>query len=75
MASFGREIRKARIDKNVRQRDLAEKLGMKQQYLSRIERDRVDVRLTVIRKIAAALGVSVHQLLDESRQQPAGQVA
>jgi transcriptional regulator with XRE-family HTH domain len=68
MASVGREIRKARIDRDMEQRELARILGMKQQYLSRIEHDQVDVRVSVLRRIAAALGVSVNQLLDEARR-------
>jgi transcriptional regulator with XRE-family HTH domain len=71
MATIGREIHKARIDKGMNQKELADRLGMKQQYLSRIERDQVDVRVSSLRKIAAILGVSVSQLLGESRAAPA----
>ena len=66
MKTIGREIRKARIDKGLNQKELADRLGMKQQYLSRIEHDEIDVRASMLQKIAAALGVPVAQLLPDA---------
>lgn len=62
MASLGREIRKARIDKGLMQKDLAIMLGIPQQYISRIEGDKADVRVSTLERIAKALCVKVSDL-------------
>ena len=65
MTTVGREIRKARIDKGINQKTLAEQLNVKQQYLSRIEHDMVDLRVSLLQKIAHMLAVPVARLLPE----------
>lgn len=65
MTTVGREIRKARIDKGINQKALAEQLNVKQQYLSRIEHDMVDLRVSLLQKIAHMLAVPVTRLLPE----------
>lgn len=62
MMSLGREIRKARIDKGWKQKELKEATGLSQKYLSEIERDAVDPRWSIVRRIARALDVSLDQL-------------
>ena len=65
MTTVGREIRKARIDKGINQKALAEQLNVKQQYLSRIEHDMVDLRVSLLQKIAHMLAVPIARLLPE----------
>lgn len=62
METFGQHIRKARIDKRMMQKELGEKAKLSQKYLSEIELDKVDPRLSVARRIAAALGLSLNDL-------------
>ncbi len=62
--TLGREIKKARIEQGLKQKDLQEKTGLSQKYLSQIENDAVDPRVSIVRKIAMALGVSTDTLLE-----------
>ena len=65
MSTLGREIRKARIDKGLKQQDLQALSGITQTYLSQIELDKVDPRFSIVKRIAKALGVSMDQLSKE----------
>jgi transcriptional regulator with XRE-family HTH domain len=66
MSSLGKEIKQARRDRGLTQQELAAQLQLKQQYLSRLEHDRVDVRVSLLRRLAAALQVPITQLLAEA---------
>jgi transcriptional regulator with XRE-family HTH domain len=68
--TLGRQIRKARIDKGWKQQDLQQATGLSQTYLSQIERDKVDPRISIVKRIAAALGVSIDQLVETSESEP-----
>lgn len=63
MATLGQNIVKARVDKRMKQQDLLQKAGLSQRYLSAVENDKVDPRISVVRRIARALGVTVDALL------------
>ncbi len=63
MGTLGQNIVKARVDKRWKQKDLVEKAGLSQKYLSQIELDKVDPRVGVLVRIADALGVSTDSLL------------
>lgn len=63
MATLGQNIVKARVDNRMKQQDLWQKAGLSQRYLSAVENDKVDPRISVVRRIARALGVSVDALL------------
>ena len=63
MTTLGKEIKKARIEKGVKQKDLQALTGLSQKHLSQIENDAADPRASVLRKIALALGVSADILL------------
>ena len=63
MGTLGQNIVKARVDKRWKQKDLVEKAGLSQKYLSQIELDKVDPRVSVVVRIAEALGVSLDALL------------
>jgi transcriptional regulator with XRE-family HTH domain len=63
MSTLGKEIKKARIDQGLKQKELKERTGLSQKYLSQIENDAVDPRVSVLKKIAQALQVSADSLL------------
>jgi transcriptional regulator with XRE-family HTH domain len=63
MTTIGKEIKKARIEKGLKQKDLQAMTGLSQKHLSQIENDAVDPGASVLRKIALALGVSADTLL------------
>jgi transcriptional regulator with XRE-family HTH domain len=58
-------IRKIRKDKKITLRQLAEKSGLSLSFLSNLENGRVNVTLSSLRKIAAALEVPVARLIAE----------
>ena len=68
--SLGKEIKKARIDKGWQQKDLQEATGLSQKYLSQVELDKVDPRLSIVKRIAHALGVSMDTLTKEEDTTP-----
>ena len=61
--TIGKEIKKARIEKGMKQKDLQALTGLSQKHLSQIENDAADPRASVLRRIAVALGVSADTLL------------
>jgi transcriptional regulator with XRE-family HTH domain len=72
MSTLGKEIKKARIDQGLKQKELKERTGLSQKYLSQIENDAVDPRVSVLKKIAQALQVSADSLLGlDAVEQPA----
>ena len=72
MSTLGKEIKKARIDQGLKQKELQARTGLSQKYLSQIENDAVDPRVSVLKKIAQALQVSTDSLLGlDAVEQPA----
>lgn len=59
----GRNIRVARTARGWTQQELALRTGMKHQAVSRVESEEFDPRLSTLRRIAGAFGVSVSELL------------
>jgi transcriptional regulator with XRE-family HTH domain len=64
MGSLGKNIVKVRVDKGLKQKDLQKSSGISQRYLSALEHDKVDPRLSMVLKIAHALQVPVVSLLE-----------
>lgn len=62
-SGVGVRVRVRREERNLLQRDLALRAGLPIRTLGRIERGEVDVRLSTLAKIAAALGVSLKELM------------
>lgn len=67
--SIGTRIIQARNQRNMNQRELSERSGIASSYLSRIENRRLEPRPKTLRRIAAALGVSLSELF---RDEPSG---
>lgn len=56
--AIGREIRRARKEEGLSQGQLAQKAGISQQLISRIEKGRENISLIMLKKISEALGRS-----------------
>lgn len=63
--NFGQVIKILRIASGLKQKDLAEKVGVKPHYLSLVETGKRDPSLNIVRSIAEALNVPVSYLFWE----------
>ncbi len=74
MTTVGQRIREIRKDRNLTQRQLAERVGINFTYLSRVENDRLDDEQTpredTLQKIAKALNTDADELLLLARRIP-----
>ena len=61
---MARRLKAARIEDGLTQQQLAERAGISSGYYARLERGEQDPPLTVIEKLAKALGVKVRSLLE-----------
>ncbi|MCI2068570.1 MAG: helix-turn-helix domain-containing protein [Bacilli bacterium] len=66
--SIGENIRKFRESKNLTQKDLAEKLSVTPQALSRWENDNVEPSLDSIRQMSEIFGVSLDELINDKAE-------
>jgi transcriptional regulator with XRE-family HTH domain len=62
-------VRRARHSGNMTQEELAERAGVSARYLGSIERAEVAATVTVLERLAAALGVDPCALIRRPRQQ------
>lgn len=58
------KLKSIRVLKGVKQKEMALKLGISPQYLSRLESGRIDLKLSTLKQIALILGVSISELID-----------
>ena len=65
MVRVGPKVRHFRVKNSMTQKDLAEKAGVKQSYITKIEADATIPSLNVLHDIARALGVKTKSLIDE----------
>lgn len=74
MTTVGKRIREIRKERNLTQRELAERVGINFTYLSRVENDRLDddqtPREDTLQKIAKALNTDADELLLLARRIP-----
>ena len=63
---FGLTLLSWRRHRRLTQQDLASKAGVPRPYLSRLERDEVDPSVSLLRRLAVALGITPGTLLDTS---------
>ena len=52
----GKEIKRIRLEKELSQKQLARKIGISQQLISRVEKGRENISLITLKKISEALG-------------------
>lgn len=64
LEELGKRIKELRIEKSMRQIDLADKIGIEDSALRRIESGRVNSTINMLRKIAAGLDISILELLN-----------
>lgn len=64
LEKLGKRIKDLRIEKAMRQIDLADKIGIEDSALRRIESGRVNSTINMLRKIAAGLDISILELLN-----------
>jgi transcriptional regulator with XRE-family HTH domain len=65
MSTFGQNVVKARVEKRWKQKDLQAATKLSQRFLSEVEHDKVDPRLSIVRLIAKALGLPVCRLVED----------
>jgi transcriptional regulator with XRE-family HTH domain len=70
-ASLGQRIKALRTDRELQQRQLAEKAGLTPSMVSQIESGRLTPSLHTLGKVAAAFGVPIASLFDA---EPAGRI-
>lgn len=70
----GKRIKHARLKKGLKQAELAEAMGCKQQEISKYEREQVTPRYGRLNALAKALGVPADSLLEEEKEIPEGYV-
>lgn len=54
---YGNMLRERRMELNLTQRQVAEKIGREQSYIARVERGKADIQLSSFFRIAAILGI------------------
>ena len=62
-ARVGLRVQQARRERGLSQEELADRSGVHQTYLSGVERGRRNPTVTVLQKIAAALGLDIEYLV------------
>jgi transcriptional regulator with XRE-family HTH domain len=72
MTALGQRVRMLRVERQLQQRQLAEKADLTPSMVSQIESGRLTPSLHTVGKIAAALGVPIATLFDG---RPAGQIS
>lgn len=65
LKKIGANIRKARIEKNIKQEGLAKKVHLSKSEISRIENGKREAKLVILNKIAAEIGVTASSLLED----------
>ena len=74
LEDFGQKLLNARVRKGLSQRALAERTGVPQAHISKIEQGRVDIRLSSLVELARALDLDVQLLPRQALQAVAGTV-
>ena len=64
LEKLGKRIKELRMEKSMRQIDLADKIGIEDSALRRIESGRVNSTINMLRKIATGLDITVLDLLN-----------
>ena len=67
LQSFGRKVKKWRLERNVSQESFAELCNLDRTYISGIERGKRNVSLINIHRLADGLGISPSELLKEMK--------
>lgn len=68
MIEFGRRLREVRLEVGVSQEKLAELSKIHRTYVSKIERGQCNVSLIYVQSLAAALGVTMGELMPDTKR-------
>lgn len=68
MTRFGQRLREIREEAGVSQEKLAEQAGVHRTYVSSVERGKRNVSLVNIERFAAALGVTMGELMPDTKR-------
>lgn len=63
---FGERLRQARLAANMTQAEMAERSGIHEQYIGRVEQGRKNLRLDTMVRLAMVVGHSVSDMLRET---------
>ena len=67
--TFGENLKRIRKDMNITQEEMAKHIGISQSYIADIERNRKNISLAVILKIAKGLKISINKLINDDIKQ------
>lgn len=67
LVAFGQAVREVRVQVGVSQEELAHRAGIDRSYMSSIERGEQNVGLMSMSRVAAALGVTLSELVLNAR--------
>lgn len=65
---FSQNLKYHRITNNLRQEDLAEKVGLTDKYISDLERAKFSPSLETIERIASVLSIKAYELIKENEE-------
>jgi transcriptional regulator with XRE-family HTH domain len=68
LEKFGQRVRDERLKRGLSQEELAAKANLHRTYIGMIERAEKNITLINIEKIAKALGISIDELLKETKR-------
>jgi transcriptional regulator with XRE-family HTH domain len=63
LLSIGKKVKEERLKRNLKQKDLAARIGISNTYLSDIEHDRVNPSLNTLKNISNALNLDFRDLV------------
>jgi transcriptional regulator with XRE-family HTH domain len=67
--ALGLALRELRRRAGITQKEMTEREGLDETYVSRVEHGRIDVKWSTLIRFLRVLGVDLHQLADEIKEQ------
>ena len=67
--TFGENLKRIRKEMKLTQAEMAKEIGISQSYIADIERDRKNISLAVVLRIAEGLNISVNELINDDIKQ------
>lgn len=63
--TFGENLKRIRKEMKLTQAEMAKEIGISQSYIADIERNRKNISLAVVLRIAEGLNISVNELIND----------
>ena len=67
--TFGENLKRIRKEMKLTQAEMAKEIGISQSYIADIERNRKNISLAVVLRIAEGLNISVNKLINDDIKQ------